>query len=1011
MIATVSGACSVEVTQVPTTNDNCSGVVTGTTNDPLTYEDQGTYYINWLFTDESGNSSTATQTVIVKDEVKPDIPVMATVSGVCSVELTETPTTNDNCSGTVTGTTSDPLTYTELGTYYVSWLFTDEIGNSITVTQTVIVRDEVKPDLPVIATVSGVCSVEITQIPTTNDNCSGTVTGTTSDPLTYTEQGTYYINWLFTDENENSITATQTVIVSDLVAPIVENKTALEDPDKEYYCNYQVVTPPTAIDNCSGVVTGTTEDPTSFDQVGNYRINWKFTDSNSNVATATQFVEIYDNVAPVPPILNTVTDTCQVTLETPVALDECGGEIEGTTLQSSFSLTGTYTIQWRFNDGNGNSSVATQTVVILQNEAPIVPELDVIRVSCGFTATPPVAEDLCDGPIYGTTSDLTTFVEEGAYGIYWIFTDTDGNTSSVTQTIIIDDNLPPILTNLTPITAQCGVQIPLARTNNTCNGTSITGVTSDSLVYNSFGSYTIEWKFANGDGTFSTALQEVTIEDTLPPSIGALSFIQGNCQVEVPIPTANDNCSGIVQGQTTAPLTYDRKGIYKIPWEFTDASGNSVSVIQTVVVDDFDAPEIPELKDIVISCISKLPIPTTPDECAGDVKGVTVLPNNFAKNGVYVLNWTFNDGNGNEVSAKQNVTVSDSEPPAVDSLEPIFVECGTNIEKPTLIDDCSGLGITAQTSDPIRFDKSGNYQINWVFTDVNGNSSEAVQQVEVSNMEPPQVPSLPIISDSCQVIVTAPITQDLCSDTPIVGTTNAPLIYDEVGTYEIEWTFTSSNGLQSSGVQFVQVEHIDEITEVETACQSFEWRNGITYSSSISDIEFTQLDADGCEVLYILDLTVNEVDTGITRDENQLMSNQSNATYQWLDCNNGNLPIIGETDQFFIPETNGSYAVELTYDGCTEISECISFLINDARSELDENAIFPNPTEGKLNVNIDESHQNVILTLLTLDNKVILTKEVDSREDLFIEVNLPPGTYMLRISSSKGVYNRMIIKK
>ncbi len=74
------------------------------------------------------------------------------------------------------------------------------------------------PDTPVLADVTGECSATAVA-PTTTDNCAGTITGTTSDPLTYTEQGSYVVTWNFDDGNGNSIDVTQNVIIDDITAP------------------------------------------------------------------------------------------------------------------------------------------------------------------------------------------------------------------------------------------------------------------------------------------------------------------------------------------------------------------------------------------------------------------------------------------------------------------------------------------------------------------------------------------------------------------------------------------------------------------------------------------------------------------------------------------------------------------------------------------------------------------------------------------------------------------------
>ena len=56
--------------------------------------------------------------------------------------------------------------------------------------------------------------------PTATDNCSGTITGTTSDALTRTTQGTSVVTWTFDDGHGNTTTQTQNIVVSDVTAPV-----------------------------------------------------------------------------------------------------------------------------------------------------------------------------------------------------------------------------------------------------------------------------------------------------------------------------------------------------------------------------------------------------------------------------------------------------------------------------------------------------------------------------------------------------------------------------------------------------------------------------------------------------------------------------------------------------------------------------------------------------------------------------------------------------------------------
>ena len=48
------------------------------------------------------------------------------------------------------------------------------------------------------------------------------------------------------------------------------------------------------------------------------------------------------------------------------------------------------------------------------------------------------------------------------------------------------------------------------------------------------------------------------------------------------------------------------------------------------------------------------------------------------------------------------------------------------------------------------------------------------------------------------------------------------------------------------------------------------------------------------------------------------------VTYQWVDCNNNDAPISGETSVSFTATVNGNYAVVLTKDGCSVQSQCVT---------------------------------------------------------------------------------------
>lgn len=90
-------------------------------------------------------------------------------------------------------------------------------------------------------------------------------------------------------------------------------------------------------------------------------------------------IVIGDIEKPVPDIaiLPIINGDCTTSITViPTATDACAGIINGTTTNPlSYSLPGTYTIVWNYNDGNGNSSTQNQTVTITSQPLPIANSL------------------------------------------------------------------------------------------------------------------------------------------------------------------------------------------------------------------------------------------------------------------------------------------------------------------------------------------------------------------------------------------------------------------------------------------------------------------------------------------------------------------------------------------------------------------------------------------------------------------------------------------------------------
>ena len=83
---------------------------------------------------------------------------------------------------------------------------------------------------------------------------------------------------------------------------------------------------------------------------------------------------------------------------------------------------------------------------------------------------------------------------------------------------------------------------------------------------------------------------------------------------------------------------------------------------------------------------------------------------------------------------------------------------------------------------------------------------------------------------------------------------------------------------------------------------------------------------NGCADSSHCDEFICTVPVSVTQTGSQLSADVAGATYQWIDCDNGNAAITGETAQTFDPTASGNYAVVVTLNGCTDTSACYEYV-------------------------------------------------------------------------------------
>lgn len=247
-------------------------------------------------------------------------------------------------------------------------------------------------------------AIEATGAATTVNLGSATVTDNVDASLTAVASslgpfslGSHTIIWTATDAAGNTGTDTQTITVNDTTPPVI---TAPDKTVQTTGATTQVNLGASASDLVDGAITPTTSDSTGPFAVGTHTVTWAAVDAQGNSSTKDQTVTVtatpQDTTPPVITIPPTTTAT-EIRLEagkTKIsrddlesqsgvsATDDSGGLVSFVVIDvqdadlRDFLTAGTYDILWRATDPSGNSSTATQRIIILAAAPPLaVPTL------------------------------------------------------------------------------------------------------------------------------------------------------------------------------------------------------------------------------------------------------------------------------------------------------------------------------------------------------------------------------------------------------------------------------------------------------------------------------------------------------------------------------------------------------------------------------------------------------------------------------------------------------------
>ena len=426
-----------------------------------------------------------------------------------------------------------------------------------------------------------------------------------------------------------------------------------------------------------------------------------------------------------------------------VAEDNCDSELSITHDAPEVFEPGETIVTWTVKDKSGNTTTCTQTIIVIDNQAPVIAEVETINTTtdadtCGamISINAPEATDNCSvGNVIGTRDDNQDLEAEypvGTTTITWTATDENGNEAElVIQTVNVEDNEAPVIAevetiNITTDVDNCGAMITInaPEATDNCSVGNVIGTRDDNQDLDAeypMGTTTITWTATDVNGNEAVpVIQIVNVEDNQAPIIAEVETINTTtdtdtcgAMITINAPEATDNCSvGNVIGTRDDNQDLEAEypvGTTTITWTATDENGNEAEpVIQIVTVIDDQAPSIECPDNMIFSTETNVDFatvnfdnPLAIDNCEVIVEqtGGPIFGSQFPI-GTTTVTFTATDSSGNTSKCSFDITIEDTEDPSL--------ECPLDISKDIDAGLCAAV---VEFETPEGFDNSGDVTV------------------------------------------------------------------------------------------------------------------------------------------------------------------------------------------------------------------------------------------------------------------------------------------------------------
>jgi uncharacterized delta-60 repeat protein len=603
-----------------------------------------------------------------------------------------------------------------VGITTITFTATDFNGNTGVCSITIEVEDLQAPTVtgcPTNQTVNtdpGMCTAVVNlTIPSATDNCGVTsivysTTGATTlsgngfpNALTF-NQGVTNVTYLISDAAGNTVSCNFTITVNDVEAPVISCSNITQPADAGM-CSAVVALGVTVTDNCtaSPTLTGVRSDGLAINApfpVGTTTVTWNATDAAGNVAaTCTQTVTITDDQAPAIAGLpanisvNNTPGQCGavVSWTAPTATDNCPGatiaQTAGPAGGSQFPV-GTTTVTYTATDASGNTSTASFTVTVTDNEAPVASCLQAITISldANGVAQLPVGDvnlassDNCGIASIVLSQNTFSCADLGLNTVTMTVTDVNGNSSTCTIAVTVVDTIAPVAQCIAGITLSLDANgtatlAPADVDNGSSDNCNVTlSLSQTAFTCADLGTNTVTLTATDSSGNSSTCTVAVTVIDEIAPTVVCNNFTlelgpDGTAILDPAMIGGNstDNCAIVITAVSIDQFDCGDIGApIMVTYFATDASGNSASCNAFVTVVDNLAPVVVCPEDMLVdtdpgSITYTVPdffangMATATDNCTVPVTifSQTPAPGTLLLDGTYIFTFTATDASGN----------------------------------------------------------------------------------------------------------------------------------------------------------------------------------------------------------------------------------------------------------------------------------------------------------------------------------------------------------------------------